>query len=392
MFSLGIDIGYSSIKFVLINKNLEVIDLAYILHKGRVKEEIVKYVSYLENKYGEGITKGGATGQGSKFLSDKKGISWINEVTSLVEGSKHCREDIKSVIEIGGQSSKYITNVDDNGNNSIKISINSNCSAGTGSFLEEQVSRLGIRLEDYSKLTEKASYIPRIAGRCSVFAKTDIIHHQQEGTETKEILLGLAYALVKNYRANVVKKNPIQPPILLTGGVAYNDAIVKALKDVMKLRNEEMITPDNCGNVAALGAAVIGLKERLLLDLSDIKRIITEKDQSQNLIQDAVSFPTLEQFGSHDSINKHECKDISSQSYVKGYIGIDVGSTSTNVILMDEDYAVLDFRYLRTLGDPIAAVSKGLLEIKKHMVENNKELEILGVGLLVLGDIWQVAT
>ena len=377
MYSLGIDIGYSSLKLVLINKELEVINSTYVLHKGRIKEELDKNIKHLISIYGNNITNGGATGQGSKFISEKKGITWINEVTSLVEGSRIFNSDINSVIEIGGQSSKYITNIRQSDNSSIKISINSNCSAGTGSFLEEQVSRLGIKLNDYSVLTEKATFIPRIAGRCSVFAKTDIIHHQQEGIGAKDILLGLAYALVKNYRANVVKKNPIIKPILVSGGVAYNKAIVKALKDILKLNEEEVLIPENCGNVAALGAAVIGVKENLSIDLSKLTSIIQETNRKLSLTEDTVVLPSLSQYGKDDSKNKHNCRVTDLKSTVRGYLGLDVGSTSTNVVLMDEDNNVIGFKYLRTLGDPIEAVRKGLLEIGNSIGMN---IEILGVG------------
>ncbi|MCC5909368.1 MAG: CoA activase [Clostridiaceae bacterium] len=377
MYSLGIDIGYASIKFVLLNKNLEVIDQVYILHKGRIKEETDQYINRLIRKYGGNVIYGGATGQGSKLISEKKGITWINEVTSLVEGSRSINRDIHSVVEIGGQSAKYITNMGEGDNTSIKIAINSNCSAGTGSFLEEQVSRLGIQLEDYSKLAEEATFIPRIAGRCSVFAKTDIIHHQQEGVEAKNILLGLAYALVKNYRANVVKKNPIKTPVLLTGGVANNKSIVKALKDVLKLKDDEIILPGECGNVAALGAAIIGLKDGLSIDLNKFRTIILETEGTLDSPEDTVVFPALAQYGKNDSSHKHSCKVLDPQVPISGYIGLDVGSTSTNVVLMDEDHSVVAFKYLRTLGDPIAAVRKGLLEIKEDI---GRDIKILGVG------------
>ena len=82
--------------------------------------------------------------------------------------------------------------------------MNSSCSAGTGLFLEEQVFRLGIKLEDFSDYTDKATSIPRIAGRCSVFSKTDMIHHQQNGTKIEDILLELSYALARNYRFRVL--------------------------------------------------------------------------------------------------------------------------------------------------------------------------------------------
>lgn len=295
----------------------------------------------------------------------------------MVEGSWRVHPDVNTVIEIGGQSSKYITNMNQSDKSNMKISINSNCSAGTGSFIEEQVSRLDIKLEDYSKYTEEATFIPRIAGRCSVFAKTDIIHHQQEGTDAKDILLGLAYALVKNYRANVIKRSSIQKPILFTGGVAYNKAIIEALRETLKLNEEDVVVPEDCGNVAALGAAIIAMRDKISIDLSKVQIIIENTESKLSFIEDTVTFPPLNQYGKNDSLNKHDCKNVGLESEISGYIGLDIGSTSTNVLLMDQANHVIAFKYLRTLGDPIEAVRKGLLEIKKDM---GKEIKVLGVG------------
>lgn len=374
MFSLGIDIGYSSLKMVLINGGHEIIEEIYILHRGRVKEELNKSLKRLLEKYEGKILYGGATGQGSKFMDTKQGIQWINEVTSLVEGSKGLDGAVRSIIEIGGQSSKYITNLEESA--SIKISINSNCSAGTGSFLEEQASRLNISLEDYSRYTEDASFIPSIAGRCSVFAKTDIIHHQQEGVASKEIMLGLAYALVKNYRANVIKKNPLQAPVLLAGGVAKNKAIVRALKEVLKLREEDLIITEGCGSISALGAAKIGMTEGYGLNIKELFSLIQEQEEAANYTENSRLLPPLSGFGINSSHQKHSCRKAEGNG-IEGYLGIDVGSTSTNVVLMDQQNSVLGFKYLRTLGDPIDAVRRGLKEIEADFTG---EIRILGVG------------
>ncbi|WP_051086158.1 BadF/BadG/BcrA/BcrD ATPase family protein [Sediminispirochaeta bajacaliforniensis] len=106
--------------------------------------------------------------------------------------------------------------------------MNSNCSAGTGAFLEEQVSRLNLKLEEYSDYAMRATRIPRIAGRCSVFAKTDITHHQQEGESVENILMGLAYALVKNFKGSIIKRQEIVKPVVFAGGVCFNQGIVTA--------------------------------------------------------------------------------------------------------------------------------------------------------------------
>lgn len=390
MYSLGLDIGYSAIKFVLVNERFEIVNNTYRLHRGKIKEELEHYLEELISRYGqENIIFGAATGQGSKLFSENQGIHWINEITALSEGSWRINPEIKSVMEIGGQSSKYLTHMDQADKSALVISINSNCAAGTGAFLEEQVSRLGLRLEDYAAHTKKARLVPRIAGRCSVFAKTDIIHHQQEGTEVKEILLGLAYALARNYRSNVVKKHPILKPVLFTGGVAYNEAIRGALMDIFKLAPDEIIVPEYCGNVAALGAAIIGMKDRLPLDYAKLERGMEQGGQKADLTREATEFSPLDQFGKNDSLNKHVCKPLEGTAPINAYLGLDIGSTSTNVVLIDEDNQVIGWKYLRTLGDPLGAVRKGLAELSEELStklgsEFNKELShgihVLGAG------------
>ena len=95
------------------------------------------------------------------------------------------------------------------------FSVNEHCAGGTGSFFEDQMSRLGLKIEDYSKLVESAREVPRLSGRCAVFAKTDIIHRQQEGVLKQDILLGLCYAMIRNYKAVIVKSLPVEKPCLL---------------------------------------------------------------------------------------------------------------------------------------------------------------------------------
>ncbi|SFI09746.1 CoA-substrate-specific enzyme activase, putative [Tindallia magadiensis] len=375
MYSVGIDIGYSAFKGVLINEDLDILESSYVLHKGKIKEAIEDFIDALTEKYPEKIHFGGATGQSAKALVNSGGICGMNEVTALVEGSRITDGRARSIIEIGGQSSKYITGLREKASG-LTISINSNCSAGTGSFLEEQVSRLGMKLEDYAPMAEKATEIPRIAGRCSVFAKTDIIHHQQEGQSVNNILRGLAYALVKNYRANVIKKHPVQKPILVAGGVRKNQTILEALKSVLKLESDDMILPEHSGIISAIGVASLGLKEKAHLDLK-ILRLATAKIHREEQAADGIKFSPLGSYGKADSKNKHLSHFSDRNQPLTGFLGMDIGSTSTNVIFMDEQRRVISHQYLRTKGDPIAAVNQGIELIKEEACGS---LRIRGAG------------
>lgn len=379
-YSLGIDIGYSSIKIALLDEDNNCKYSGYTRHKGKIKENLHQILTNLSWRYNfENITIGAVTGSESKFLTENGTIQHINEVSALVEGSLNAESNVKSIIEIGGESAKYITGFTDTDKSAIKISMNSNCSAGTGSFLEEQASRLNLNIEDYSSYAARAKSIPRIAGRCSVFAKTDIIHHQQEGVPLEDILLGLAYAVIRNYRGAVIKKLPLEKPIMLTGGVAYNKAIGDAVRDVLNLNGDELIVSKNCGKLAAIGAAKIAKQDNLKFNFSDILR---ETGNTQKIITEdnsGIKLPKLKPFGSNDSKNKHICTPLkNTDGKTDCYLGIDIGSTSINLVLTDKNNVFVAYRYVKTLGDPVKALKTGFDDLKKEIGDR---ANIVGAGI-----------
>ncbi len=371
MYNIGIDIGYSSIKVVLLDSDHDIKYAKYVLHKGNIKEVLKDIFNELLEKYPSAEIKfGGATGSGSKFFSKNGGVEPVNEVAAIVEGTIKTNQNSGSIIEIGGESAKYITGFSGNDKSRIDISMNSNCSAGTGSFLEEQISRLNLKLEDYSIYAGRAKSIPRIAGRCSVFAKTDITHHQQEGVAIEDILLGLAYAVIKNYKGAVMKKLPMKKPILFVGGVAHNQGIITALKDVLKLNDEELIIPDNFSCISAVGAAMIAGTNQIEINLEKLLSGLEEQNKIYEEDESHITLPELKPFGNNDSLDKHVCESSNNNdNHLDCYLGVDVGSTSTNLVLMDENNEIVSYRYLKTLGDPVKAVRKGLKELKEELGE-----------------------
>ena len=138
------------------------------------------------------------------------------EIPAIHLGVRLLVPEARSVIEIGSQSARFLTGLDQN--TPPRFAVNEHCAGGTGSFFEDQMSRLGLKLEDYSRLVGQARSIPRLSGRCAVFAKTDIIHRQQEGVPTPDILLGLCYAMVRNYKA-VIVRGFRGKPVALCGGI-----------------------------------------------------------------------------------------------------------------------------------------------------------------------------
>jgi predicted CoA-substrate-specific enzyme activase len=378
MYSIGIDIGYSSVKVILTDEANKIIFNRYQMHKGSIKSNLLDILKEMTAAFDpREIVFGAVTGSGTIFLSADSKIKAVNDVTAVIEGAMAENVSVGSIIDIGGESARFITGLSEKDKSRIEISMNSNCSSGTGSFLEEQMSRLNLKLTDYSELAKEAKSIPRIAGRCSVFAKTDITHHQQAGVPAADILLGLAYALVRNYKGTVMKKLPVKKPILFSGGVAYNGAILTALKDVLALSEEDLILPQHLGGVGAFGAAVIARKEGLSVN---IDRLISLSERADEMMSqdDGIILPKLSGYGMGDSADKHICKGISVEKEpVECYLGIDIGSTSTNLVLMNKSSEIISCKYLRTLGNPLNAVQKGFQEIQE---EFGQRIKIIGAG------------
>lgn len=368
MKKLGIDIGYSTFKYIYLDDDDKIIDKGYEFHKGNIEKYYKNLIKKINLEDEKEIVLG-ITGSLSTRI-DIGGKHHINNSIALVEGAVFTNKDIKSIIELGAQETKFITNINNDNNSSIKFFMNSSCAAGTGSFLEEQASRLSVDIRDISSYIDKATKIPRIAGRCSVFSKTDMIHHQQDGTKIEDILLGLCYALVRNYKANVVQKNNIVLPVMLTGGVINNTGVLKAIKDVLKLDEKDIIIDENFEYISCFGACKMATKKNLTTSYNDLFKtnIKSIAHPSKSL------YKKLDGFGVGDNLDKHICSKEENKS---GYLGIDIGSTSTNLVVVNEDNEVIDYIYTRTMGRPKDVVLESMEILKKRLGD---DFEIKAIG------------
>ena len=200
------------------------------------------------------------------LLEQDSAIPSLGDIPAIVEGVRWIIPQVGSVIEIGSQGARFITDLQ---SRAPQFSVNEHCAGGTGSFFEEQMSRVGCRLGDYSSLVEQAQSVPRLSGRCAVFAKTDIIHRQQEGVSTPDILLGLCYAMIRNYKVTIVRRLPICKPVVFCGGVTCNAGVIRAIRDVFGLSEKELIVPEFARYEAALGAALKASGSFTLRQLND---------------------------------------------------------------------------------------------------------------------------
>ena len=353
MLSLGMDIGTSTVKLVLL-KNQEIEKQWMAVHHGSPFVCLKKGLSTLELAMDTPFSLCVTGSNTEALLEQDSAIPSLGDIPAIVEGVRRLVPQAGSIIEIGSQGARFITEVQ---SRTPQFAANEHCAGGTGSFFEDQMSRVGCKLEDYSALVEQAQSIPRLSGRCAVFAKTDIIHRQQEGVSTPDILLGLCYAMIRNYKATIVRRLPICKPVVFCGGVTCNAGVIRAIRDVFGLSEKELIVPEFARYEAALGAALKASGSFTLRQLND------SLDCTRTTHHRVGTLPKLE-LRSGTSLAEPNATKIIPESGCA--LGIDIGSTSTDLVLVGANGELVDFQYLRTAGDPEGAVRKGLARIRQR--------------------------
>jgi len=358
MHEYGIDIGSVSIKLAEFeNKTLR--NTSYIKHNGSpydVLLRILKQISVIDRLV--------LTGRTACPIKDLLGAIYVNEVEATTQGVLHYRPDVCSIIEIGGEDSKLI-NV--NHGRIEDFSSNTICAAGTGIFLDQQARRLCYPIEEIGKVACSSTNPARIAGRCSVFAKSDMIHLQQIGTRPEDLVSGLCLSLARNFKSVIGKGKDITSPIIFVGGVAANAGMKNAFEYVLGLPAGRLIIPPNFNCIGAIGA---------VLYAGSMKSAYRGTQPLETWLSTPHTINRLPPLDGH----KKWYPSISAQlpdQRVDAYLGVDVGSISTNLVLIDQRGNVLARKYLWTKGRPLEVLLAGLGELQQ---ETSSKVDIVGVG------------
>jgi len=396
--SLGIDIGSISSDIVLIDAQGRIITSNYRRTYGRPAETLHKQLTTLSEYTGtDRLSSVAATGSAARKLAECLNIPLVNEVTAQAEAiaTLHPDLDKATIIEMGGQDNKLIfLSKDGDGRSCLSdFALNAVCAAGTGSFLDQQAKRLGVEIEnEFGRLAMESKNVPRMAGRCSVFAKSDMIHLQQQATPNCDIVAGLCQALARNLKSDLGRGREFIKPIIFTGGVAANKGVVNALRVVFDLAPQQLIVPEQHFFTGAIGSLLVAAKRQkteaceLSFYLGRLEEYIHTKaallkkaPRLDRLNQPVLAYP-----------KSRVCGQLldNSVGITEAYLGVDVGSISTNVAVIDRKKRVLAKAYLMTAGRPLEAVRRGL-DIVGTKVE--KKVDILaaattGSGRYLTGD------
>ncbi len=408
---LGLDLGAVSIKVVCCSSLGSPLHMACAASRGSPLSSLIRILSeFPQNLYFRHTLKVSITGTGQSLLqSITPSISVTETVATALAVGKEFRH-ARTIIDLGGHLSKWILLGTDGNNEGMVVDFATNglCAAGSGAFLEQQATRLGLSVESLGRIAATAPHGATIAGRCSVFAKSDMIHLQQKGTPLNEIALGLCNAMARTFGSTVLQGRRIEAPVVLVGGGASNTGLVRAFKTVLGLKDEDLLVPPHSSYWTARGAAMLASQapatemESLLSDLRNRRVVPTPANKASPAPapgsnttsirnKEFCSTPqshkrddrTLPEFlpPLHTAAVRYESRPSedpqSPGDETEAYLGIDVGSVSTNLVLLRPDFQVIQGIYLPTAGRPVEALDEGLKRIRKRFGDR---LTFLGVG------------
>lgn len=365
---LGIDAGSISISLVVMNYEKEIVHSDYRFHEGHVKEKLQEMFKEVDFN---GI---GNIAVSSSSPDIFKGIERFDNRVAMITAAQHIYGKLDSLMIIGGE--KFGLATFDSEGNYLNYRSNTSCAAGTGSFLDQQAKRLNLSdIETFSRIAAgNSGDVPGIASRCSVFAKTDLIHAQQEGYTLEGICDGLCLGLARNVVDTLYSGDTPAGRIVMAGGVSKNMAVVRHLKE---LTGCEIIIHENSHLFGAIGVSILSMESINSAEPSFPKNIISADDiflaeekireyHYRPLQLEMSQYPEFDSFKSYrfksalyelaTEVEVDIYKEIPGTGDIDLYLGIDIGSTSTKSVLLDMNNEVFAGFYTRTSGRPVEAV------------------------------------
>src|SRR5574344_1542283 len=263
---LGIDVGSVTTKLALVDEKGIYIDSYMLKTAGSpvvaVQTGLNNIIKQAQEKnFDYNIMGVGTTGSGRNLAGALVGADIVkNEITAHAVAAATYVPDVQTILEIGGQDSKIIILRD---GIVTDFAMNTVCAAGTGSFLDQQASRLNVPIEKFGETALRSTSPARIAGRCGVFAESDLIHKQQLGYPIEDLLYGLCQALVRNYLSNLALGKELLPTVTFQGGVATNLGMVKAFEESL---GHKVVVPEHHQTMGAIGAALLAMENHQYTD------------------------------------------------------------------------------------------------------------------------------
>src|SRR6516164_4304736 len=407
-FFVGLDVGSTTVKAVVIDAATDkTLWQDYQRHETKQPEKTLEFLKRMESEVGinRHNTRIFLTGSGGTAIAEQIGAKFVQEVTAVSLAVEKLHPEVYSVVELGGQDAKIIVFKDDDetGRKKKIPSMNDKCAGGTGAVIDKINAKLKIPVAELALQGYDGIKLHKVAGKCGVFAETDINGLQKEGTPSDELMASLFDAIVLQNLTVLTRGNTLRPHVLLLGGP---NSFIRGMREAWQAniprmwqerkvqvpegaKPEDLIkVPQNAQYFAALGAVEFGRSEddcigcyagyeRLIHYIDYGRQEEKAKSGGKGLVEEPGE---LDVFKDAYKRKKFTPAAFQKGSTVGGFIGIDGGSTSTKAVLLDENGTILCKSYQLSNGNPIQDTIDMFENLRGQVEKQNAKLEVLGVA------------
>jgi len=378
IYSLGIDIGSTTVKIVVLNNENEILFSAYERHFANIQETLAALIKKAKDSLGDLTIKPVITGSGGLAISKHLDVPFVQEVVSVATALQYYAPHTDVAIELGGEDAKilYFTN-------GVEQRMNGICAGGTGAFIDQMASLLKTDAAGLNEYAKDYKAIYPIAARCGVFAKSDVQPLINEGATKPDLSASIFQAVVNQTISGLACGKPIRGNVAFLGGpLHFLSELRNAFIRTLKLTDEQIISPENSHLFAAIGAAMNSKEEKttglsdLHMKLSEGIKMDFEVQRLKPLFEDEAEY---EEFKKRHSVHKIKKGNLSEY---KGncFLGIDAGSTTTKVAVIGKDGTLLYSFYSNNNGSPLKTTIKALKEIYEILPKDAKIVRACSTG------------
>ncbi|NLE00706.1 MAG: CoA activase [Fibrobacter sp.] len=413
---IGIDVGSTTVKAVVLDNNAKILWKNYKRHNARQAELVLEFLNSIESDFPDTGFETFITGSGGRVIAPQINARYIQEVNAVTYAVEKIHPNAGSVIELGGQDAKVIIwKQDDQGRKSTLTFMNDKCAGGTGATIDKIFGKIGLPIEDAATISAEGKTIHHIAAKCGVFAETDVVGLVKAGIDREEIFVSLCTAIVKQNLEVLVRGNILRDKVILLGGP---HTYLKAFTDLWRLHipqtwelhgwkpadlpvEQLIFVPDDAQFFAAIGAVLFGREsDQLFFATHKNETAISHKYPGSDKLKNFIQCGRSAQLMSHGTVreglakSEEELQEFKSRytiapfvppvlepgSKIKGYIGIDGGSTSSKLVILDESGTLIYKDYSLSKGNPIIDIREMFQRIENWISSQGIQFEVGGAS------------
>ncbi|MGL5617034.1 MAG: acyl-CoA dehydratase activase-related protein [Sarcina sp.] len=361
-YKIGIDAGSTTVKLLVRDDENNTVYQSYERHFSKIREVIIEQLKSIKDILVGKELKVAITGSAGYGVSKETNIDFVQEVFATTLAVKRTLKDVDVAIELGGEDAKIIFLT-----GGFEERMNSSCAGGTGAFIDQMAHLLNVTGDELDELSLKHQSLYPIASRCGVFAKTDVQPLLNQGAKKEDIAASIFQSVADQTIGGLAQGRDIKGKILFLGGpLHFYKGLRERFMETLKLDEEHGILPDNAQVFVALGASIYANEQKKSFDYEELINLLEDKSNRiktiniiPSLFESEADYEAFKERHNKASVKFNNIEDYEGDAY----LGIDAGSTTTKIVLLDEEENIIYKYYSSNKGNPVEVVRKQLLDI-----------------------------